>query len=98
MLKTKHWLIEIRDLLKRIWAASLVLVILASILGCSHEQKRKHPRTEIWLIDAKEATLFRSIDDNYEQVIPIKDNQSAMDNFMCIDNDELDFQFEQRAE
>lgn len=71
----------------------MVLLLMESILGCSHASVRKG-KNEIWLVDGKDLVLYRVVSDTKEQAIPIKDNP-AMNRFMCMDKDEVDFWIEE---
>jgi len=71
----------------------VVLLLMKSMLGCSHASVRKN-KNEIWLVDGKDLVLYRVVSDTKEQAIPIKDNPS-MNRFMCMDKDEIDFWIEE---
>lgn len=58
-----------------------------SMLGCSHASVRSE--SELWLIDPHEVTLYRYIEKNLEEVIPIEGN-SAVKRFMCISEQEYE--------
>lgn len=53
--------------------------------GCTHGNVKT--ADEIWLIDPVDVVLYRVLDDNKEQVIPIKSNPS-MRKFICISQEE----------
>lgn len=55
--------------------------------GCTHGKLKIEKADEIWLIDPREGVLYRRIEGNKEQVIPIKNN-SSMRKFMCISQEE----------
>jgi hypothetical protein len=50
---------------------------------------RKSP--EVWFIDAETDVLYRRKDENTELAIPIKGNEKAMELFMCIPSQEIDY-------
>jgi hypothetical protein len=56
-------------------------------MGCTYVKERKE--TELWLIDPQESILYRVIEDNKEEVIPIKNN-NAVKRFMCVSGSEYD--------
>lgn len=58
-----------------------------NILGCSHASVKTG--SEIWLIDPYEVTLYRYIEGNREEVIPIEGN-NAVKKFMCISEQEYE--------
>jgi len=58
-------------------------------MGCMSAPLKKSP--EVWLIDAEADVLFRRKDDTTELAIPIKGNQKAMKEFMCIPSKEIDY-------
>lgn len=61
---------------------------MVNITGCSSAPLKKNP--EIWFISAEDDVLFRRKDDNTEYAIPIKGNEKAMKQFMCIPSGEFD--------
>ena len=74
----------------------MALLLMANILGCSHANVRKS-KNEIWLVDGEALVLYRVISDKQEQAIPIKNNP-AMNRFMCMDKDEVDYWIEGSAD
>lgn len=65
----------------------MVSLLSVSILGCSHASVKRD--NEIWFIDAHELTLYRVVENDTEQIIPIPKNPD-MQKFMCISSEEAD--------
>lgn len=95
MRRIQRFINAISEFLKNLWAVLLVLLLLISIPGCQLSTlNKKKQKTEIWLIDGNQGYLFRMISDSKKQTIKIIGNAKAMDNFMCMDKDEFDYQVE----
>ena len=60
-----------------------IILIAFLFVGCAHMDKTK-TKGELWLIDDSKIELFRSLDDGYQQRVPIKDN-TDMSKFICMD-------------
>jgi len=67
---------------------------MTSIQGCSHASVKTLKKNKLWLIDAEVPALYRVTGPGQEQVIPIHRNHKAVEKFMCMDKDELDYQIE----
>lgn len=72
--------------------------MLVSIQACTSGQVRKSHSTKVWLIDAESVSLFRVFGPGQEEVIPISQNQDAMDKFMCMDSNDVDLKAEEYME
>lgn len=95
MQKKSHWALKTNENLKKLLVVLVVLLLTVSIQGCSHASVKR--KNEIWLVDGKELVLYRVISDTKEQAIPIKNNP-AMDRFMCLDKDEVDYWIEESGD
>lgn len=85
MLQKKRQKKETKGTLKALWQMSLVSLLVTLMTSCGHAPVKRE--IEVWLIDEKELFLFRKIEGDKEQVLPIKDNKDML-KFMCIDQRE----------
>lgn len=92
MQRKSHWQKTTNVSLKKLLAAPVALLLMTNILGCSHAPVKR--KTEIWLVDGETLVLYRVVSDEKEQAIPIKNNP-AMERFMCMDKDEVDYWIEE---
>lgn len=67
----------------------LALILLAVLTkGCGHLGGEKKIRgSEVWLIDHKEPALYRYVEGELVQIIPIQFNED-MEKFLCLDKEE----------
>lgn len=72
-----------------------LFILLVNIVGCTHGNVRNG--TVVWMIDEEDVVLYRILEDEQEIVIPIKMNDD-MQNFMCLDKDDVKFYSEEEHE
>lgn len=51
--------------------------------GCTSVQERSE--ISVWRIDSEDKVLYRIVSEEVEQVVPMYQNQKALDHFLCID-------------
>lgn len=68
------------------WKNSLVILValLAMTIQACTSAKQRRRNVEIWLLDPEEVALYRRIDGNLEEILPIADNMTLL-RFICID-------------
>ena len=82
-------------MLKRNYLALLGVLVSISIVACGHKKPKSD--VEAWLIDENEVTLYRKLDGDLEQVIPIPKNKDVS-KFMCFSMESLQSYLEECGE